>query len=59
MFVCPVCNRKAVGKVAAGQFYCWDCCIEFSVRDSGIVEIFDVEMDGSLSVHGAPLQEVQ
>ncbi|MDF2501722.1 MAG: hypothetical protein K0Q77_2436, partial [Anaerosporomusa subterranea] len=41
MFVCPVCGRKAVGKVASGQFYCWDCCVEFSVSDKGDVEIFD------------------
>ncbi len=58
MFVCPVCGRKAVGKVASDQFYCWDCCVEFSVSDKGDVEIFDVEVDGSLTAHGAPLQEV-
>ena len=58
MFVCPVCARKSVGKVSSGQFYCWDCCVEYSISDKGGVEIFDVEMDGSLTVHQAPLQEV-
>lgn len=58
MFICPVCRRKSAGKVAVGQYYCWECCVEFSINNDGQVVVFDVEVDGSLTAHQAPLQEV-
>jgi len=48
MISCPVCKRRAVGKVGAEQYYCWECCVEF-VRRGDAVEIFSVEQDGSLT----------
>jgi hypothetical protein len=48
MIACPVCGRRLVGKVGAGQYYCWECCVEFSVNGPDI-KIFSVEMDGTLT----------
>jgi ribosomal protein L37AE/L43A len=45
---CPICQGHNVGKVATGQFYCWDCFIEFSVGARG-VRLYRVEPDGELS----------
>jgi hypothetical protein len=49
MTVCPACGQRAIGKVGADQYYCWDCCVEFMVRGSN-VKIFNVELDGTLSL---------
>lgn len=49
MFLCPVCGRKSAGRVAADQYYCWDCCVEFTMKDEKVAHIFNVELDGSLS----------
>ena len=49
MWKCPVCGHTAIGKVGADQFYCWDCCIEFS-NDGITTTIYNVELDGSLSL---------
>jgi len=54
MVTCPVCARRAVGKVGADQFYCWDCCVEFVVRGPRVT-IFNVEPDGSLTLYADPL----
>jgi len=50
MIICPVCGQKGVGRVGANQYYCWDCCVEFIVRDED-VRVFNVELDGTLTVH--------
>ncbi len=49
MFRCPVCGRKSAGRVAADQYYCWDCCVEFTMKEEKVSHIFNVELDGSLS----------
>lgn len=49
MVVCPACGQRAIGKVGADQYYCWDCCVEFTVRGPN-VKIFNVELDGTLSL---------
>lgn len=46
---CPVCGQRGVGKVGAEQFYCWDCCLEFSTQNQDI-KIFHVELDGTLTL---------
>jgi ribosomal protein L37AE/L43A len=45
---CPACQGRNVGRVGTGQYYCWDCFIEFSVSHKGI-RMFRVEPDGELS----------
>lgn len=49
MFVCPVCGRKSAGRVAADQYYCWECCVEFVMKGEKVTRIYNVELDGSLS----------
>ncbi len=46
--VCPRCGGRNVGKVGTGQFYCWECFIEFSLSHRG-VRMYQVEIDGELS----------
>lgn len=47
MMNCPVCGGRALGKVGVEQFYCWDCCVEFTTQTDKIV-IYDLAEDGSL-----------
>ncbi|CUH97418.1 hypothetical protein P22_3548 [Propionispora sp. 2/2-37] len=47
---CPVCGKRSVGKVGTIQYYCWECCVEFVVRNDEI-KVFDVELDGSLTLY--------
>lgn len=42
---CPICNGRAVGRVATDQFYCWNCLVEYD----GNNKIYEVEEDGSLT----------
>lgn len=44
---CPVCSGRAIGKVGVEQFYCWDCCVEFTTQTDKVV-IYDLSEDGSL-----------
>lgn len=44
---CPVCSGRAIGKVGVEQFYCWDCCVEFTTQTDKVV-IYDLAEDGSL-----------
>lgn len=50
--VCPVCGGRATGRVGSGQYYCWDCCVEFSAGRRG-PQVYRVEEDGTL-VHLRP-----
>ncbi|MDR3288080.1 MAG: hypothetical protein LBT22_01485 [Peptococcaceae bacterium] len=45
---CPVCSGRTTGKVGMEQYYCWDCCIEFSMQADKVV-VYDLEEDGSLT----------
>lgn len=45
---CPVCQSRGIGKVGAGQYYCSDCCAEFSLQDDGKLQIYEVQDDGTL-----------
>jgi hypothetical protein len=55
MMTCPVCERRAIGKVGVDQYYCWECCVEFVQRGQE-VKIFNVETDGSLTLFDPNLQ---
>ena len=55
MTTCPVCGRRGIGKVGADQYYCWECCVEFMVRNQD-VKIFNVEVDGTLTLYEDLLQ---
>lgn len=50
---CPVCGRRMIGKVGAEQYYCWECCVEFSVSGQA-VQVFAVELDGTLTMCDSP-----
>ncbi|MDC3413291.1 DUF2797 domain-containing protein [Aquibacillus sp. 3ASR75-11] len=45
---CPNCQGKNIGKIGNQQYYCWNCFIELS-EDGGILNVHQVELDGSLS----------
>lgn len=46
--VCPACQGRNVGRVGTGQYYCWDCFIEFVMGAKGL-RLYRVEPDGELS----------
>jgi len=45
---CPMCASRALGRVGVEQYYCWECCIEFSLGTKGVT-LFEVQSDGSLA----------
>ncbi|MHB1653414.1 MAG: hypothetical protein ACYCVD_13175 [Desulfitobacteriaceae bacterium] len=51
---CPVCGGRTIGKVGVGQYYCWDCCVEFATQTDKIV-IYDLAEDGSLVAWEEPI----
>lgn len=53
---CPVCGGRAIGKVGVEQFYCWDCCVEFTTQTDKVV-IYDLAEDGSLVAWDDPALE--
>lgn len=55
MTTCPVCGQRGIGKVGADQYYCWDCCVEFMVRNQD-VKVFNVEADGTLTLYNDLMQ---
>ncbi|VBB06027.1 Hypothetical protein LUCI_1238 [Lucifera butyrica] len=55
MITCPVCGQRTVGKVGADQYFCWDCCVEFIMSGQSF-KVFDVELDGTLTLHDDPMQ---
>jgi len=44
---CPACGSREVGVLSTTQYYCWRCCVEFTVGETG-VEMFEVDEDGTL-----------
>lgn len=50
MTTCPICGQRDIGKVGADQYYCWDCCVEFMVREQDVT-IYNVEADGTLTLY--------
>ncbi|MBS3872776.1 MAG: hypothetical protein KGZ92_08230 [Firmicutes bacterium] len=45
---CPNCSSRALGRVGVEQYYCWECCIEFSLAKQ-TVTLYEVQVDGSLA----------
>ncbi|HET7656767.1 MAG TPA: hypothetical protein VFK37_00615 [Bacillales bacterium] len=45
---CPNCQSKDLGKLAADQYYCWNCFIELTVNEDKL-SLSQVEEDGSLT----------
>lgn len=50
--MCPNCGARGIGKVGSGQYYCWECCVEFHVGRKGW-RVFEVLDDGSLAAIAA------
>lgn len=48
MLSCPNCHSRDIGRVAANQYYCWNCFIEMTVEGDRLL-VHQVEEDGSLS----------
>lgn len=48
MMTCVNCQSKDIGKIGTNQYYCWNCCIEFTTSGSKVASVFQVEEDGSL-----------
>lgn len=46
MLRCPRCAGSGVGRVGAERYYCWDCCIEFTV-DKGEVRLYQLDEEGA------------
>ena len=51
---CPVCGGRTIGKIGVEQFYCWDCCVEFTTQSDKVV-IYDLAEDGSIMAWEEPL----
>lgn len=50
MVRCPNCGGRAVGKIGSHQYYCWECCVEFSPsKDGHKWLVYMVQDDGTLS----------
>jgi len=47
LLLCPNCGARGVGRVGAGQYYCWECCVEFRAGKKGWL-VYKVQDDGSL-----------
>ncbi|HHX73509.1 MAG TPA: hypothetical protein GX699_01230 [Firmicutes bacterium] len=56
MMHCPLCNSVDTGKVGTGQYYCWNCLVEFSVQGSGAYTAYYVDEDGTLVALGDLVQ---
>lgn len=50
---CPGCGSRGIGKVGTDQYYCWDCCVEFSMTKKGI-QIYEVDLEGELVAIASP-----
>ncbi|MCL6450320.1 MAG: hypothetical protein K6T75_03390 [Acetobacteraceae bacterium] len=50
---CPACGSRQVGQVGASQYYCWECCIEFTLgrREP---RLFRVDPEGVLLPYRGP-----
>lgn len=49
MVQCPNCGGRSIGKIGCNQYYCWECCVEFSRSRNGEWHVYTVLDDGSLS----------
>lgn len=42
-----------MGKVGTGQYYCWDCFIEFSLAAKGGPHLYRIDPEGTLVAFGS------
>lgn len=52
--VCPVCGSRVLGRIGFAQYFCWDCCAQFSHAGTHI-RAWEIAADGTLVPHGAAL----
>ncbi|MBS4031542.1 MAG: hypothetical protein KGZ63_08995 [Clostridiales bacterium] len=45
---CPICSSIDTGKVGTGQYYCWNCFVEFCVRSPDEFTAYYVDEEGTL-----------
>ncbi len=43
---CPACGSRQVGRVGGERYYCWECCIEFTLSKKGI-RLFSLDEEGT------------
>ncbi len=46
--ICPACSSRLTGRIAQTQFFCWDCCIEFTDDSDGETRMFEIDDEGFL-----------
>ena len=44
---CPACGGRLLGRIGTGQFFCWDCCAQFS-RTGPRTKVWAIDDEGSL-----------
>jgi|GEM_PF-861850 len=44
---CPVCGGRLLGRIGTGQFFCWDCCAQFS-RSGPRLRVWAIDDEGAL-----------
>lgn len=44
---CPLCSSIDIGKVGTGQYYCWNCLVEFCMRGKEYTAYY-VDEEGTL-----------
>lgn len=45
---CPICSSIDIGKVGTGQYYCWNCFVEFCMRGPNDFTAYYVDEEGTL-----------
>lgn len=45
---CPICGSIDTGKVGTGQYYCWNCLVEFNFSGKRGYSAYYVDEEGAL-----------
>lgn len=45
---CPICASIDTGKVGTGQYYCWNCLVEFNFSGKRGYSAYYVDEEGAL-----------
>jgi len=53
---CPRCGSRSTGQVGTEQFYCWECCVEWSPTPGGEVRVFELDEEGELILVDGPYE---
>jgi len=57
LVVCPLCNKKTVGKVGTNQYYCWEFFVEFTIQKNKTT-VYEVCDDGTLLPYGSKSEQL-